>query len=617
MQSQFEGFFVGKFLSAVLDSMGEDSQKSVTTDNLLNAIYATKYFKIDSKATLGPFLDQNSGERLCNQGTDTMDVAVMTDIMKTVLRADMDAEDGRADGTSYTSMRRIFLSIRARSGKLLPEGAADRRGEYIKIREAVLRRRFAYDGSECPAASGTGSRRSSLDSARCDGQSLASSSSHAPSPASAFASQQRAPILGRRRSVHAGQQPIAIAPRRAGGSDTRSVSSLETGSARGVAGVARAQSPLVPRRPSSAALVVSAAQACGSPAGSAVAAPMSPTSPRAGCRTLGEIYAFAGMHHIFAEHKQAVTTVKFANDNKDLLAFASEDGSVSVCTVVSHPYRITCLRGHYGPVTDIDWGVTNELIVTASVDKSAKIWQARSGLHTRHFQEQEPVMACLFHPLNNNFVVLGTKMTNNDKGLVKVLNVSTGRCISSQKTAAMVRSLAFDNAGNFLFCGDEKGIITCMKLYADGQLQVLSRTRSSGAVLSLEFKGLYLRGKYDPVILAGCRDSSARLYSVVQNPPGALSLRKTFPLSCKKNRVRCHFCPLVSSQGVCVVAGGEDTVINFYDASKQDVKPINRLQGHSSTVFDVAWSYDETLFASCDADGQVYVWKRVLNPANA
>eukprot|EP00727_Mastigamoeba_balamuthi_P003750 m51a1_g13372 hypothetical protein (122) ;mRNA; f:95-722 len=104
---------------------------------------------------------------------------------------------------------------------------------------------------------------------------------------------------------------------------------------------------------------------------------------------------------------------------------------------------------------------------------------------------------------------------------------------------------------------------------------------------------------------------------VVQNPPGALSLRKTFPLSCKKNRVRCHFCPLVSSQGVCVVAGGEDTVINFYDASKQDVKPINRLQGHSSTVFDVAWSYDETLFASCDADGQVYVWKRVLNPANA
>eukprot|EP00727_Mastigamoeba_balamuthi_P008492 m51a1_g4265 hypothetical protein (1044) ;mRNA; f:283014-288740 len=77
-QMQFEGFFVGKFLSAVLESMGESSPQEVTSDSLLDAIYATKYFKIDNKVTVGPFLDENSGERLCNQGMDTVYVTKLS-----------------------------------------------------------------------------------------------------------------------------------------------------------------------------------------------------------------------------------------------------------------------------------------------------------------------------------------------------------------------------------------------------------------------------------------------------------------------------------------------------------------------------------------------------------
>eukprot|EP00727_Mastigamoeba_balamuthi_P010772 m51a1_g6317 hypothetical protein (903) ;mRNA; r:341508-344739 len=72
MQQQFEGFFLGKFLSAVIGSMSESAPKKVTADSLLDAIYATKYFKIDNKVTVGPFNDQSSGERLCNQGMDTV-----------------------------------------------------------------------------------------------------------------------------------------------------------------------------------------------------------------------------------------------------------------------------------------------------------------------------------------------------------------------------------------------------------------------------------------------------------------------------------------------------------------------------------------------------------------
>eukprot|EP00727_Mastigamoeba_balamuthi_P008504 m51a1_g4276 hypothetical protein (2122) ;mRNA; r:318708-331603 len=74
LQVPLDGFLVGRFISAVLDSMNKDdlSSDGVTADTLLKAIYTKKYFKINKKITVGPFLDQNSGERLCNQGMDTV-----------------------------------------------------------------------------------------------------------------------------------------------------------------------------------------------------------------------------------------------------------------------------------------------------------------------------------------------------------------------------------------------------------------------------------------------------------------------------------------------------------------------------------------------------------------
>eukprot|EP00727_Mastigamoeba_balamuthi_P011543 m51a1_g7010 putative serine threonine protein kinase (666) ;mRNA; r:249382-251586 len=70
LQTPFEGFVVGKFVSAVLENMEDTTE--VTAETFLNTIYTKKYFKIDNVMTVGPFLDQDSGERLCNQGMDTV-----------------------------------------------------------------------------------------------------------------------------------------------------------------------------------------------------------------------------------------------------------------------------------------------------------------------------------------------------------------------------------------------------------------------------------------------------------------------------------------------------------------------------------------------------------------
>eukprot|EP00727_Mastigamoeba_balamuthi_P011533 m51a1_g7001 putative serine threonine-protein kinase ctr1-like (951) ;mRNA; f:204455-208750 len=74
-----EGTAVGLFISAVIASMEESAVVGkVTAQMLLDAIYATRYFKIDNKLSVGPFIDGSSGERLCNQGMDTIYIVEWT-----------------------------------------------------------------------------------------------------------------------------------------------------------------------------------------------------------------------------------------------------------------------------------------------------------------------------------------------------------------------------------------------------------------------------------------------------------------------------------------------------------------------------------------------------------
>lgn len=144
-------------------------------------------------------------------------------------------------------------------------------------------------------------------------------------------------------------------------------------------------------------------------------------------KSTAENFAFAGVHHVFDQHKAAVTMLKFANNDRSKLCCASLDGTLSICEVISTPPKvIALLEGHRNGVTALDWSTSNDLIVSSSLDATIRLWRVCTDaepvcLRVVNDQQRAEMLCCNFIPANNNLIVAG-----NSQGLIQISNVSTG-----------------------------------------------------------------------------------------------------------------------------------------------------------------------------------------------
>lgn len=128
-----------------------------------------------------------------------------------------------------------------------------------------------------------------------------------------------------------------------------------------------------------------------------------------GGTSISENYAFAGVHHIFDQHFSSVTMIKFANNDRSKLCCASSDGTVSICNVTDNPPQVeVMLKGHGKAVTSCDWSISNDLVVTSSMDCTVRLWDCLTGKCLRVVRDDanSEVLSCVFQPANNNMVVV-------------------------------------------------------------------------------------------------------------------------------------------------------------------------------------------------------------------
>ncbi|KAF7259363.1 hypothetical protein EG68_03145 [Paragonimus skrjabini miyazakii] len=203
--------------------------------------------------------------------------------------------------------------------------------------------------------------------------------------------------------------------------------------------------------------------------------------------TLQDGYAFSGIEHIFDHHTGAINRLRFANNDNTHLAIASADGTISLCCCwpPGDVKRVTHILsgGHQSgmAVTDIMWSLSNDLLVSTSLDGCVCVWDTASGRLTRQYPAQSlsvgPALVCSFQPQNFNLLVVGGAW-----GVIQTINLSTGKSIKKGrdqihftgfkglKAAApadfcslgqgCVTALAFEAAtGSCLWAGTDRGVI--------------------------------------------------------------------------------------------------------------------------------------------------------------
>ncbi|XP_077254886.1 WD repeat-containing protein 13 isoform X1 [Temnothorax americanus] len=360
-------------------------------------------------------------------------------------------------------------------------------------------------------------------------------------------------------------------------------------------------------------------------------------------RSTAENFAFAGVHHVFDQHKAAVTMLKFANNDRSKLCCASLDGTLSICEVVSTPPKvIVLLEGHRNGVTALDWSISNDLIVSSSLDATIRLWRVCADaepacLRVVDDQHRAEVLCCNFIPANNNLIAAG-----NSQGLIQILNVSTGIYMrgGSCKIGGKILSLACEGSGgSIIWAGNNRGVIVAFRLEPGiGRLTKLQRVQETGGMItSLSWRSWLSKDSPWAALLVSSACNAVLLYRVADNH-GSLYFWRKYPVkhryyfyrvkyaSCfnifaydtilmfactffyRLYPLRSTFCP---QMGACLIAtGSEDGAVHLLDSAREGkAARINRLHGHATPALALSFNYDESLLASADHDGLIILWR--------
>lgn len=172
-----------------------------------------------------------------------------------------------------------------------------------------------------------------------------------------------------------------------------------------------------------------------------------------------------------------------------------------------------------------------------------------------------------------------------------------------QKVNGKVVTICFDSTGSNLWIGDDNGSISSFQF--DAYTLKLNKSKkivsnNGYCITSISYKNLNSK---ESALLVNAMPNFLLLYKLVNSDILSLRLRKRISIKQAENLVRSTFCPVISKQqqSSCIVCtGSEDSGVYIYDMDNDEKPLINKLQGHSSTVKDVALNYDQSLLASGD-----------------
>jgi hypothetical protein len=295
---------------------------------------------------------------------------------------------------------------------------------------------------------------------------------------------------------------------------------------------------------------------------------------QSGINALEQGHTFEAMH-LFA---QAVVTLSFDARgqayNRLRLSFLGP----------GHVPTLRAILGHAGPVWSVAFSPDGKQVVTASFDKTARVWSAFDGKPIAVLKgHADSVSSAAFSTDGKQVVTASTDNT------ARVWSASDGKPIAVLKGHAQVVNSA-------AFSPDGKQVITASW---DNTARVWSA--SDGKPIAV------LKGHADQVhsaafspdgkqVVTASEDGTARVWSASDGKP----------IAARKGHAGWVSSAAFSPDGKQVVTASSDNTARVWSAS--DGKPIAELKGHTGPVYTAAFSPDGKQVVTASGDKTARVW---------
>ncbi|KAL7746238.1 hypothetical protein RI367_004059 [Sorochytrium milnesiophthora] len=335
-------------------------------------------------------------------------------------------------------------------------------------------------------------------------------------------------------------------------------------------------------------------------------------------------------------HTGAVYTVQFSNCGK-FVATGSFDKTIRIWDPTSAQREVHTLKRHTLNVSDLAWGNDSTELLSGAYDQTCKLWDTDTGKLTASF-DVEGFVQCVQYSVSDNNIFFSGSSRN-------VLCLTDRRRPDSAlmiRNDSMVNALYVYRDGSYVLSGDSGGQLKLWDVRTGKCVETVlnEQTRKPISHIAMSKCEDEEEPRYFGV---NSYDNVVRVYDRGFNPPTSQT-KMIHALKGHKNKnwpIKSAFyhgkdLPLssirrtmshedvgdsldseseVSSARLldsCMIfaTGSADPFTYMFAVGGADgpAEMIQRLDGHTDRVYDVAFHPFEPLLATCSADGNIKLW---------